>query len=34
MNDKKEGNKIQEDLLRALNLNMNQELKATFQYIC
>ena len=34
MNDKKEDNKIQEELLRALNLNMNQELRATFQYIC
>ena len=34
MNDKKEENKIQEELLRALNLNMNQELRATFQYIC
>ena len=27
-------NKIQEELLEALNLNMNQELRATFQYIC
>ena len=34
MNDKKEENKIEEELLSALNLNMNQELRATFQYIC
>jgi len=34
MTENKEDNKIKEALLAALNLNMNQELRATFQYIC
>ena len=34
MTDNKGENKRHEELLRALNLNMNQELRATFQYIC
>jgi bacterioferritin (cytochrome b1) len=34
MSKRKEENKVDEELFRALNLNMNQELRATFQYIC
>lgn len=34
MNDKREEKGMEEELVDALNLNMNQELRATFQYIC
>ena len=34
MTEKKEEKKRHGELVRALNLNMNQELRATFQYIC